>query len=59
MCTHSIDDPLPHAPLRYAATGEMVKGSLSNNLLYYILPGGRGFNVTLPIAKGESCCISL
>ena len=28
MCTHSIDDLLPHAPLHYAATGEMVKGSL-------------------------------
>ena len=27
MCTHSIDDLLPHAPLHYAATGEMVKGS--------------------------------
>ena len=31
MCTHSIDDLLPHAPLHYAATGEMVKGSLKNN----------------------------
>ena len=28
MCTHSIDDLLPHTPLHYAATGEMVKGSL-------------------------------
>ena len=28
MCTHSIDDLLPHAPLHCAATGEMVKGSL-------------------------------
>ena len=28
MCMHSIDDLLPHAPLHYAATGEMVKGSL-------------------------------
>ena len=28
MCTHSIDDLLPHAPLHYAATGEMVKCSL-------------------------------
>ena len=28
MSTHSIDDLLPHAPLHYAATGEMVKGSL-------------------------------
>ena len=27
MCTHSIDDLLPHAPLYCAATGEMVKGS--------------------------------
>ena len=27
MYTHSIDDLLPHAPLHYAATGEMVKGS--------------------------------
>ena len=27
MCTHSIDDLLPHAPLHCAATGEMVKGS--------------------------------
>ena len=27
MCTHSIDDLLPYAPLHYAATGEMVKGS--------------------------------
>ena len=27
MCTHSIDDLLPHAPLHYAPTGEMVKGS--------------------------------
>ena len=27
VCTHSIDDLLPHAPLHYAATGEMVKGS--------------------------------
>ena len=25
MCTHSIDDLLPHAPLNYAATGDMVK----------------------------------
>ena len=33
MCTHSIDDLLPHAPLHYAATGEMVKGSLL--LLFY------------------------
>ena len=29
MCTHSIDDLLPHAPLHYAATGEIVKGSLN------------------------------
>ena len=28
MCTHSIDDLLPHAPLHCAATGEMVKCSL-------------------------------
>ena len=27
MCTHCIDDLLPHAPLHCAATGEMVKGS--------------------------------
>ena len=27
MCTHSIDDLLPHAPLHCAATGEMVKCS--------------------------------
>ena len=27
MCTHSIDDLFPHAPLHCAATGEMVKGS--------------------------------
>ena len=27
MCTHSIDDLLPHAPLHYAATGDMVKCS--------------------------------
>ena len=31
ICTHSIDDLLPHAPLHYAATGEMVKGSLKLN----------------------------
>ena len=24
MCMHYIDDLLPHAPLRYAATGDMV-----------------------------------
>ena len=30
MCTHSIDDLLPHAPLHCAATGEMVKGSLKS-----------------------------
>ena len=28
MCTQSIDDLLPHSPLHFAATGEMVKGSL-------------------------------
>ena len=28
MCTHSVDDLLPHAPLHCAATGEMVKCSL-------------------------------
>ena len=32
MCTHSIDDLLPHAPLHCAATGEMVKGSY---IIYY------------------------
>ena len=32
MCKHSIDDLLPHAPLHYAATGEMVKGSLVNKI---------------------------
>ena len=31
MCTHSIDDLLPHAPLHYAATGEMVKSSYKEN----------------------------
>ena len=31
MFTHSIDDLLPHAPLHYAATGEMVKGSYYNS----------------------------
>ena len=30
MCTHSIDDLLPHAPFHCAATGEMVKGSSQN-----------------------------
>ena len=34
MCTHSIDDLLPHAPLHYAATGEMVKGSLYTKTQY-------------------------
>ena len=33
MCTHSIDDLLPHAPLLYAATGEMVKGSYYSIML--------------------------
>ena len=32
MCTHSFDDLLPHAPLHYAATGEMVKGSYYSRL---------------------------
>ena len=32
MCTHSIDDLLPHASLHYAATGEMVKGSYKLNM---------------------------
>ena len=32
MCTHSIDDLLPHAPLHCAATGEMVKGSYYYNI---------------------------
>ena len=36
MCTHSIDDLLPHAPLHYAATGEMVKGSFSEKMEYII-----------------------
>ena len=31
MCTHSIDDLLPHTPLHYAATGEMVKGSYNES----------------------------
>ena len=41
MCTHSIDDLLPHAPLHYAATGEMVKGSYYYNIhfIYYKLIG--------------------
>ena len=34
MCTHSIDDLLPHAPLHYAATGEMVKGSYMYKYVY-------------------------
>ena len=34
MCTHSIDDPLPHAPLHCAATGEMVKGSYKYKYKY-------------------------
>ena len=40
MCTHSIDDLLPHAPLHCAATGEMVKGSYKIILLSYISPLG-------------------
>ena len=51
MCTHSIDNLLPHAPLHYAATGEMVKGSYiyiiqfgvplnlhNNNYFFYLVP---------------------
>ena len=38
MCTHSIDDPLPHASLHYAATGEMVKGSLKIKVLLQCSP---------------------
>ena len=37
MCTHSIDDLLPHAPLHCAATGEMVKGSLYYNIIYIMI----------------------
>ena len=33
MCTHYIDDLLPHAPLHCAAAGEMVKGSYYNYIL--------------------------
>ena len=40
MCTHSIDDFLPHAPLHYAATGEMVKGSLH---ITFLADMGRNF----------------
>ena len=42
MCTHSIDDLLPHAPLHYASTGEMVKGSyyISGKRLKIFLIGG-------------------
>ena len=46
MCTHSIDDLLPHAPLHYAATGEMVKGSLCENSLSAIIQLGYG-NIAL------------
>ena len=34
--THSIDDLLPHAPLHYGATGEMVKGSLEKYFSIHI-----------------------
>ena len=37
MCTRSIDDLLPHAPLHYAATGEMVKGSLKYIMTYAVI----------------------
>ena len=33
MCTHSIDNLLPHAPLHCAATGETIKGSYYSNLV--------------------------